>query len=281
MGCQTEKQAILLAIERRRQRPAPEPPRRRHCAHPPAGLGAWVGTQRHAWKAGQLAPARQQQLAALGLPMDAFEDAWAARFRRLAAFHSEHGHCRVPAPPAPLARSAGGLAGQARRLGAAPEEPQPQERYSGLYAWLQQQRHRWRQGTLPDERRRRLEGLGVEFVAPHESRWEQRFGELLAFKEVGTWACWLGACRCWRGATAAAASCGCRSCCQGRPGLPAGARPCQRAGALARQPRPGGVGGGAAAAVARHAGRAADARAAQPAAELRVSERLMGAQPRW
>lgn len=147
-------------------------------------MGTWVGAKRNAWKAGQLPPSQQQQLAALGFCVDAYDDAWAARFRQLAAFHSEHRHCRVPPPPAAPAPVAASTAGQRQPGKNALAATGAQEQYPGLHAWLQQQRHRWRQGTLPDERRRRLEGLGLRFHAPHEVAWDQHFAKLLAFKEV-------------------------------------------------------------------------------------------------
>ena len=140
---------------------------------PLAGLGMWVARQRHAWKAGRLPPARQQQLAALGFCCDAFQESWAAHFGQLAAFHSEHGHCRVQ-------RSAWA-----------------QQRHPGLYTWLQQQAHQWRQGTLPDDRRRRLEGMGVVFRAA-QTTWDQRFEELLLFQQVRPGLGWgaIDACGC-------------------------------------------------------------------------------------
>jgi hypothetical protein len=122
----------------------------------PAGLGTWVAQARQAWKAGRLAPARQQRLAALGLSGDAFQEAWAARFSQLAAFHSQHSHCRVT------------------------------RAHPALHSWLSHQQHQWRQGTLGDERRRRLEGLGVQFSA-HGACWEARFQELLQYRQVGGW----------------------------------------------------------------------------------------------
>lgn len=121
------------------------------------GLGAWAAQQRHAWHAGRLPPDRQQRLAALGFCTDAFQDAWASRFRQLAAFHSLHGHCRLP------------------------RAPSAQRQHPGLYSWLHHQLHLWKQGTLADDRRRRLEGLGVEFE-PHDAAWEARFLELLHFR---------------------------------------------------------------------------------------------------
>jgi hypothetical protein len=102
----------------------------------------------------------QRRLAALGLSLDAFQDAWLKHFRDLAAFHSEHGHCRVP------------------------NTAWVRQRYPGLYTWLQRQVRQWRAGTLPDERRRRLEGLGVAFQL-RERSWEARFAELLDFQKVG------------------------------------------------------------------------------------------------
>ncbi|KAL4429599.1 hypothetical protein ABPG77_008648 [Micractinium sp. CCAP 211/92] len=124
----------------------------------PSGLGRWAAQQRHAWKTGRLLAARQQRLTALGFWPDAFEDAWLARFRQLAAFHSAHGHCRVP--------------------GSGPASRQ----HPGLHAWLHHQLHLWRQGMLADGRRRRLEGLGVEW-GWYEAAWDARFQELLEFRQ--------------------------------------------------------------------------------------------------
>ncbi|PRW59961.1 DEAD DEAH box helicase [Chlorella sorokiniana] len=73
------------------------------------------------------------------------------------------------------------LAGPAARALCSPQHAKAAQQE--LEHWMEQQRHRWRQGTLSDERRRRLEGLGVHFHAPHELSWEQHFAELLAFKE--------------------------------------------------------------------------------------------------
>lgn len=136
-----------------------------------------MAQQRHAWKAGHLPTSRQRQLTALGFCCDAFQDAWAAQFRQLAAFHSDHGHCRVP------------------------RAPWAQHRYPGLHRWLQAQLHQWREGTLADERRRRLEGLGVVFQV-HESGWDARFAELLDFREVGD-----GKVGAWSGKLGLRASC--------------------------------------------------------------------------
>lgn len=143
-----------------------------------------MGAQRHAWKAGQLQLSQQQKLVSLGFCKDAYDDAWAARFRQLSAFHSEHGHCRVPPPPAAPAAGDASTRAQRRPGWGVLAAAKSQEQYPGLHTWLQQQRHRWRQGTLPDERRRRLAGLGLRFHAPHQASWNRRFSELLEFKEV-------------------------------------------------------------------------------------------------
>lgn len=149
---------------------------------------------------------RQQELAALGLGPNAHHDAWAAHFAQLAAYHSRHGHCRVPPPPPSTQQPAAPAAGRRQRrqrrslaeLAGSEEAGDQGYASQSLYAWLQQQRQQWRRGTLPDDRRRRLEGLGVEFLAQQAS-WERRYAELLAFQEVG----WVG----WR------SSRGCCSCC--------------------------------------------------------------------
>lgn len=150
-----------------------------------------MGWQRHAWKAGRLRPERQRALAALGFCANAHEEAWSARFAQLAAFHSEHGHCDVPRTAerrreeaGAAAPAAGPAAVAAARKGQRQQQLQQQEgRYPGLHQWLQRQRVQWGSGTLPDERRRRLEGLGVQFQV-QRSAWEARYAELAAFREV-------------------------------------------------------------------------------------------------
>jgi hypothetical protein len=103
----------------------------------PGGLGQWTTSQRHRWRRGLLPTEIFRALSALDFAYDSYDARWKARFQQLAAFHSQHGHCRVPFND--------------------PEVP------PGLYAWLLVQRQRWRQGRLEDTRKRRLDGLGFDW----------------------------------------------------------------------------------------------------------------------
>jgi len=103
----------------------------------PGGLGQWTTSQRHRWRRGLLPTETFRALSALDFAYDSYDARWKARFQQLAAFHSQHGHCRVPFND--------------------PEIP------PGLYAWLLVQRQRQRQGRLEDTRKRRLDGLGFDW----------------------------------------------------------------------------------------------------------------------
>ena len=103
----------------------------------PGGLGRWTTAQRHRWRRGLLPTELFRALSALDFAYDSYDARWKERFQQLAAFHSKHGHCRVPFND--------------------PEVP------PGLYPWLLVQRQRRRQGRLDDARKRRLDGLGFNW----------------------------------------------------------------------------------------------------------------------
>jgi Helicase associated domain len=114
----------------------------------PGGLGHWTTAQRHRWRRGLLTTEIFRALSALDFAYDSYDARWKTRFQQLAAFHSQHGHCRVPFND--------------------PEVP------PGLYAWLLVQRQRRRQGRLDDARKRRLDGLGFD--------WEPKKGVSVGIK---------------------------------------------------------------------------------------------------
>jgi superfamily II DNA or RNA helicase len=117
-------------------------------------LGWWLGLQRQLKKRGSLLPDRVARLEALGVDWDPHDALWEQWLQELAAFKTQHGHCNVPHTH--------------------PENPR-------LAQWLGNQRQLKRRGTLPPDRVARLETLGVVWE-PRDTRWEQRFQELVAFK---------------------------------------------------------------------------------------------------
>lgn len=92
---------------------------------------------------------------------------WEERLGQLAAFKAQHGHLRV-------ARESAG--------------------FQGLAHWRDDQRAYWRSGTLPPERKARLDALGFEWESPsmpdlrlradNQAQWEMRFLQLQAFREA-------------------------------------------------------------------------------------------------
>jgi hypothetical protein len=59
-------------------------------------LGVWVFIQRDAYRRGQLSPERIKKLEALGFCWDRLKALWDTRYRELAVFRQQYGHCRVP-----------------------------------------------------------------------------------------------------------------------------------------------------------------------------------------
>lgn len=125
----------------------------------------WVHVQREFKKKGMLSPERIQRLEAIGFewhgphgPRNLQRVRWAEMFAHLATYRKEHGHTQVP----------------------------PGYGKHGLGDWVANQRVLQRAGTLPPDRRERLESIGFEWRGVRKAaaeRWEQRFAQLVAFRE--------------------------------------------------------------------------------------------------
>src|SRR5262245_61032469 len=131
-------------------------------------LARWVINLRRQLRTGALLPERRRRLEASGIRWSSAEErrrsrdrAWDRRCDALAAFRREHGHSEVP--------------------GDWPADP-------GLAAWAARQRHQLRAGSMRDDRRRRLEGAGIEWPRePGRSRakdreWDRMCDRLAAWR---------------------------------------------------------------------------------------------------
>ena len=109
------------------------------CRHVEDGikLGAWLDTQRTKMKRGKLDGSYKCRLEELGVSWNPLSDEWEQNFALLEQFKEREGHCNVP---------------QAY-----------EENGVNLGRWLHRQRQakKGNEGTLDDDQRRRLEGLGV------------------------------------------------------------------------------------------------------------------------
>jgi succinate dehydrogenase/fumarate reductase flavoprotein subunit len=111
-------------------------------------LGAWINTQRMAYKRGQLSPERIAALEALGMVWDSFESDFQENLAALHAFHEREGHVRVPA-----AHREGEM-----RLG----------------GWIKKQRVVYKKGQLSPDRIAALEALGMAWSEQKRRRRSSR-----------------------------------------------------------------------------------------------------------
>ena len=96
-------------------------------------LGRWVAMIRYRRKVGELDPAFIAELDRKGFCWSASEHRWETMFKELLAFRAKSTHCDVPTDW--------------------PDSP-------GLGAWVANQRHLHKTGTLGEERVRRLDKIG-------------------------------------------------------------------------------------------------------------------------
>jgi superfamily II DNA or RNA helicase len=121
-------------------------------------LGTWVNGQRDQFRSGTLEPDRQARLEAVpGWTWTPLDDAWEEGFARLESFVAREGHARVPA--------------------------QWHEGDYRLGNWVNQQRTRFRHGTLEPDRCARLEALAGWTWTAREDAWEDAFAKLRSFVE--------------------------------------------------------------------------------------------------
>jgi len=131
-------------------------------------LACWVMNLRRQLRTGKLPPARRQRLESLGLRWPGGDELRRARNVRwnrmcdaLAAFRRTQGHAEVPSNWSPDPR---------------------------LGPWVARQRHQFRAGLLPEDRRRRLEDAGIEWPRERgrsqsrDREWERMFELLSAYR---------------------------------------------------------------------------------------------------
>ena len=96
-------------------------------------LGRWVAQQRHRKRRNRLQQWQIDLLEKAGFIWSAGDNAWHEMFHRLIEFERKHGHCNVPSCSV---------------------------RHAALAAWVANQRHRRKIGTLQSERIRKLDRIG-------------------------------------------------------------------------------------------------------------------------
>jgi hypothetical protein len=132
-------------------------------------LSYWVINQRYQLREGRLAQDRVRRLQESGISWTSASErrnsrvqAWTRMYRKLAEFKSKYGHCDVKAgrtPDLPLAR------------------------------WLLNQRYLMRKGGLREDRRQRLDELGIRWYLERgrsptrDQTWERMYSALKKFKE--------------------------------------------------------------------------------------------------
>lgn len=121
-------------------------------------LLGWVNKQRSMLSKGKLDEERKNQLDAIGFSWASkINDVkWEEMYNRLQSYHSKHGDADVP------------------------------NRWKEdlkLAAWVSAQRERRKKGMMPDEQIQRLDALGFTWQHRERGAWEDRYQELIEFKE--------------------------------------------------------------------------------------------------
>lgn len=185
----------------------------------PTGLGTWTSIQRRSSKNGELSIERRSRLDMIGFSWNKLDSQWEDRLNELLAYKAEHGDMHVPQKwPSGLGawlsqqklyEKNGELPAERRirldEIGFSWDNRKPKtdwdERFNellsykaehgifdvprswptGLGTWVGNQKSFLRDGKLSPEREDKLHSIGLA-INPLESRWENRFNELLEYR---------------------------------------------------------------------------------------------------
>ncbi len=111
-------------------------------------LHGWMLRQRGWRRQGSLKEYRRKRMDEVGFPWKAVRPGWEERFAELCAFKAKYGHANVPCKWK-----------ENRRLG----------------DWTKTQREYWRTGKITEERKRKLDGIGFQWVADGKPKMESHF----------------------------------------------------------------------------------------------------------
>lgn len=117
-------------------------------------LAAWVSNQRHLSKKGKLFDTRISRLESVGFYFDWLAEHWTEMFEHLKKYRAKQGNCNV-----------------------AYNDPQE----SGLGKWVTGQRRLYKEGNLPSDKSRLLDGIGFSWNVIDDN-WATNFSELEKFK---------------------------------------------------------------------------------------------------
>ncbi|EAY30960.1 helicase [Microscilla marina ATCC 23134] len=129
-------------------------------------LCTWLVTQRHYYRKGLASQQHIELLNSIGFDWESkeTEKGWLKMLEKLKAFHTEHGHFRVP---------------------------HSSEELKELADWATTQRHRLRKNKLDSDKVNLLQEIGVSpndgaeaKLLDEENRWTKRFNELKEFKSI-------------------------------------------------------------------------------------------------
>jgi superfamily II DNA or RNA helicase len=119
-------------------------------------LGNWVGAQRQLYAGNKLSAEKVKKLNELAFVWDLNEQKWQDSFLLLVQFKNEFGHCFVPTDYISSGKN--------------------------LESWLRDQRHSFKNNTLPQAKIDALNELGVVWD-PFEETWLEMYTMLISYKE--------------------------------------------------------------------------------------------------
>ena len=121
-------------------------------------LGRWVYHQRELYHKGKLPDRKIRKLEDIGMKWGTIGNSWNVRYEMAEKYYKEHGDLNI-------------------------DQAYVQD---GIWLgkWLAEQRKQYRNGTLDNDRAKKLGAIGMDWLTPQERRWETGFGEAKRYYEL-------------------------------------------------------------------------------------------------